>query len=175
MSENILNMFCSKCNHKFAINLPKCPDCGEPVTEEKKETLIHWASFGILIGIGALVLAVFTSFPDSPVHRIYQIILFVMGPIFIFSGFRQFISSRGKILQRGLGSSLCLTGLGLIIFFAWMADAYFLSMTWHKEGFIMLPGIVLIGIGLWQFAISGKKPQDQSTAKLQESTLLNAE
>jgi hypothetical protein len=163
MSENILNMFCSKCNYEFAINLPKCPDCGESVTEETKETLIHWASFGILIGIGAIVLAVFTSFPDSPVYRIYQIILFIMGPIFIFSGFRQFLSSRGKILQRGLGSSFCQTGLGLIIFFGWMADAYFWSITWHEEGFMMLLGIVLIGIGLWQFTILGKKPQDQST------------
>ena len=97
MSENILNMFCSKCNHEFAINLPKCPDCGEPVTEETKESLIHWASFGIFLGVASIVLAVSTSFPNSPMHRIYQVILIVMGPILIFSGFRQFLSSRGKI------------------------------------------------------------------------------
>jgi len=174
MSDNILNMFCCKCNHRFAINLPKCPDCGEPVTEETKETLIHWASFGILIGVGAIVLAAVSSFPDNLVYRIFQIILIILGPILIFSGLRQFLSSRGRVLRRGLGSSLNLIGLVLITFFGWMANVFFRNITTYAENSMMFLGLILIGIGLWQFiTTSGRKPQNQSTTQPQEPSLLN--
>jgi hypothetical protein len=169
MTENILNMFCSKCNQKFAINLSKCPDCGESVTEEVKESLIYWASFGIAIGVASIFLAVSTSFPNSPVHRVYQVILIVMGPLLIFSGLRQFLSSRGKILRRGLGSFLCITGLGLFIFAGWIADVYFRSITWSEEGFMMLLALVFLGMGLWQF--TKLEENGQNTSKSAEISL----
>ena len=81
-------MSCENYNQKFAIDLSKCPNCGELVTEDVKESLIYWASFGILVGVASIVLAVSTSFPNSPVHRVYQLILIVMGPLLIFSGLR---------------------------------------------------------------------------------------
>ena len=162
MTDNILNMFCSKCNQEFAINLSNCPDCGESVTQDVKESLIYWASSGILIGTASIVLAVSTSFTNSPVHQVYQVILIVMGPLLIFSGLRQFLSSRGKILRRGLGSFLCITGLGLLIFAGWVADVYFRSITWSEEGFMILLAIMFFGIGLWQFIKLEENGQNNS-------------
>ena len=168
-------MSCKNCNQKFAIDLSKCPNCGELVTEDVKESLIYWASFGILVGVASIVLAVSTSFPNSPVHRFYQLILIVMGPLLIFSGLRQFLSSRGKIFRRGLGSFLCITGIGLFIFAGWMADVYFRSITWSEEGFMMLLALVFFGIGLWQFAILEENAQGQNTPKSDQISLFNTE